>query len=327
MQEMLRKLHKNNSGASLLFVLGIMMFLLIIGTSVLLAASTNAGFATNQRERNQIKILDESIHKTIMFSLQNGLDDGDLGTLGRQLAWALYQARVLCESVPCVPDPDGHRCHTSCIVATCNVRHNCLPNIVVYDSATLPNGIRFDDGFGNNFLFTDGGLEATVTNITLAFPTQVITETAHACAIYGWEFFDEDAEELIFELLVPCTPPLATIFANMIVTVTIDINTPNRRTRTVTSRALYQYTEGLISINNVPADAPFLAFPITLEALEQALIDGTVPEPNPLVFCPIFNDPAAFPPGFLVEIIDDDGNTFTNFGIWELISYENIETN
>jgi hypothetical protein len=82
---------KDKSGASLMFVLGIMLFLMAIGVSALVAASANAGFALRQKEYSQIRILDESIHNNIMYSLQHAPGNEDF--LSYQLVMALFEAR------------------------------------------------------------------------------------------------------------------------------------------------------------------------------------------------------------------------------------------
>jgi len=64
------KIIKSKSGASLMFVLGLMMLLLAIGVSVLTAASANYIMPLRQREHSRLLILEESVHKNIMHSLQ-----------------------------------------------------------------------------------------------------------------------------------------------------------------------------------------------------------------------------------------------------------------
>ncbi|MCL1819029.1 MAG: hypothetical protein FWG36_00060 [Oscillospiraceae bacterium] len=79
------KVLKNQKGVSFVFVLGIMLVLMAISVSVLVAASTNSGFFANQREHNQIRILEDSVHKNIMYGLQ-------IGDLGDQIATEIYNA-------------------------------------------------------------------------------------------------------------------------------------------------------------------------------------------------------------------------------------------
>ena len=61
---------KNKSGASLMFVLGIMLFLLAIAGSVLAAASANIGANARQERHNRAELLTESIHRNIKYSLE-----------------------------------------------------------------------------------------------------------------------------------------------------------------------------------------------------------------------------------------------------------------
>jgi hypothetical protein len=78
---------KNNSGASLLFVLAVMFLLLSIGASVLLAAGAGRGALARQAEHNQLMLLDESVQRNIMHSLQSPEED----SLGAQIVWAVFE--------------------------------------------------------------------------------------------------------------------------------------------------------------------------------------------------------------------------------------------
>ena len=86
------KVLKNNSGASILFVLAITFLLLAIGVSVLIAAAAGRGAMVRQMKHNQFRLLDNSIHNTIMYSLQQK-NDAD-NSLGAQLVWALYETAI-----------------------------------------------------------------------------------------------------------------------------------------------------------------------------------------------------------------------------------------
>lgn len=81
---------RGRRGASLIFVLGMMLCLMLISVSVLAAATANARYSVNQREHDQILLLDNSIQKNIMYSLQR--DESDDNYLSFQLAKALYDA-------------------------------------------------------------------------------------------------------------------------------------------------------------------------------------------------------------------------------------------
>jgi len=83
------KVLKNNSGASILFVLAVTFLLLAIGVSVLIAASAGRGAMVRQIKHNQMILLDNSIHNSILFSLQK-IEDPE-NSLGARLVWALYE--------------------------------------------------------------------------------------------------------------------------------------------------------------------------------------------------------------------------------------------
>jgi len=82
---------KSTSGVSLMFVLGVMMMLLLIGASLLVAASANIGSNIRQNEFNRVMLLSNSIHRNIMYSLQ--ADPENEGLLANQLAWIIYEAQ------------------------------------------------------------------------------------------------------------------------------------------------------------------------------------------------------------------------------------------
>jgi hypothetical protein len=84
--------NRGKSGASLIFVLGIMMMLMAIGFSVFAAASANRGAALRQTEHNAVLLLENSIHNNIRHSLQYG-DGYKEDRLWNQLLQVLYEAR------------------------------------------------------------------------------------------------------------------------------------------------------------------------------------------------------------------------------------------
>jgi len=81
---------KDTTGVSLMFVLGVMMMLLLIGASLLVAASSNVGTNIRQNEFNRVMLMSNSIHRNIMYSLQ--ADPENEGLLANQLAWIIYEA-------------------------------------------------------------------------------------------------------------------------------------------------------------------------------------------------------------------------------------------
>ncbi len=91
----------NNSGASLMFVLAVMLLLMAIGTSALVAASAAAGSGLAKEGYNQQKLYADSIQQTIKYSLQIGNDPnpakgdkdklvGSTITMGGKLLGQLY---------------------------------------------------------------------------------------------------------------------------------------------------------------------------------------------------------------------------------------------
>jgi len=78
----------NKSGVSLLFVIGILGLLLAIGGSVMAAASANFGSNNRQNQYNRAVILNNSIQRNIMHSLQ--ADQTNVNSLAYNIANALY---------------------------------------------------------------------------------------------------------------------------------------------------------------------------------------------------------------------------------------------
>jgi len=90
---------KCKSGASILFVLGIMMLLLALSSSALTAASSNRGSNLRQNQYNSAVVLTDSIHRNIKYSL--GLEPADAGfsnSLASELAWAIYDGYIVTDT-------------------------------------------------------------------------------------------------------------------------------------------------------------------------------------------------------------------------------------
>jgi hypothetical protein len=94
---------KSESGASLLFTLAVTMLLIALGTSALVAASTSSGYLLRQREHSQVRLLQDSVHESIMRNLEapdsgefpillNG--DGNLGVLLVKEIYEIYEAEI-----------------------------------------------------------------------------------------------------------------------------------------------------------------------------------------------------------------------------------------
>lgn len=72
----LKRVIKDNSGASIMFVLGIALLLLAISTSALVAASASDGARIAKQTRNQLNLYSDSVQKIIMSSLMSKDDKG-----------------------------------------------------------------------------------------------------------------------------------------------------------------------------------------------------------------------------------------------------------
>jgi hypothetical protein len=125
-------------------------------------------------------------------------------------------------------------------------------------------------------------------SIELSFPMQeVVVITTPKPAVYRFEpaVLDEYGDEITPEryiLEMPREPKTVKITARMNVIVEIDANG-----RTATSRAIYRYTDGMLSDDPDPAD------------LKHAEVEDAT---------------------FVGDMV------FTNYGKWELIRYENIDS-
>jgi len=82
---------KNESGVSILFVLGIMMMILAVGASVMAAAFGNAGIGVRQERHNRAMLLTDSIHRNIKHSLQMGDHYDFMSYLSGQIAWYIFE--------------------------------------------------------------------------------------------------------------------------------------------------------------------------------------------------------------------------------------------
>lgn len=219
-QNSIREILTNKSGASLIFVLGVMAFLFAIGASALAAASANTGFILNQREHNQIIILDDSIHRNILHALQRppagSEDEEDL--LSTQIAMAVYKA------------------------------NDSELNDAMGMGPFLPGGL-------SNIQLDIGGVNIESGNVRmervlLSFPQQEVHIRDAIPAIYRIDY-DYDPVTGISTprppvLVSPRIPRTATINATMVVTVDITVGS-GAEARIITSRAFYEYTGGRLS--------------------------------------------------------------------------------
>ena len=216
---------KSASGASILFVLGIMMFLMAIGVSTLVAASANAGFLIKQRDYSKVQMLDRSVHDNIMYSLS--IDpELDNTSLAYQLAWDVFEAKALNPATGRLDDVDLR---------------------IEIDGVDIHNP--------NNIIH--------VESITLSFPGQIvdikgpIPGVPPRDPVYGPDP-DGSGETVLLDPGfpgIPRIPRTASESAIMFVEVVINARIVNGRARTITSRAVYEYPIGRLSDLDESIDA------------------------------------------------------------------------
>ena len=252
----LMNLLKDNRGASLIFVLGIMMFLFVICASVLVAAGNNLSYMINQRDHGQIQAIDESIHKTIMFGLQDNINGGieNTSSLGWQLARALFDAADEFGEwlVPVV--------FTNCPVHTPNLDPACdeCNEGIVFDY----DGLALDDG------------RIRISRIELMFIDQRVDILEAEPGLCLWvdepEGIDEDGDPIPpppphLDLedhedfgCIPRIPKEAWVDVALQVTVDIRVNFVRLGTtisRTVRTRAVYSYEGGHLTEDEIDEDS------------------------------------------------------------------------
>jgi len=180
---------RERTGASLLFVLGIMMFLMAIGVSTMTAASANASYVFRQRDYSRAQMLDKSVHESILHSLQ--FDAASQTSLSFQLADAVYKAN----------DPASTTTYSASGLADINLRVN-VGGIDIYNTANLVH----------------------VVGVTLSFSDETVNITPPLPAIY--ELDEEGIKVDPPILLFSREPKTATFSARM--TVEVEINARGR---------------------------------------------------------------------------------------------------
>jgi hypothetical protein len=81
---------RDKKGASVIFVLGVMVFLMAIGISVLVAATTTGMSSPIKQKEHEIHLLKhDSVHRNVMYSLQADPTDEN-GFLSAQIVRLLY---------------------------------------------------------------------------------------------------------------------------------------------------------------------------------------------------------------------------------------------
>jgi len=213
----IKKALKCKSGASIVFVLGIMMFLMAIGVSTMAAGAANSGALMRQNEYNKILMLGKSVHDNIMFSLQ--ADPGNEDLLGFQLATAMFKTYDAYD-----PDIDpGHPLYVPPQLEPIDDMIIRINGEYLY----FPNQPSLD--------------KIHISNVVFRFPIQDIVETP---AIDFDPIFD--GTDYYTPERVPRT---ATINARMVVDIEItarDLRL-NGSDRHIVSRAVYEYKNGRLS--------------------------------------------------------------------------------
>ena len=209
----IKKTLKCKSGASIIFVVGIMMFLMAIGVSTMAAGASNAGALQRQNEYNRILLLSKSVHDNIMYSLQANPEDDVL--LGYQLAYALFSAYdMMMREVEDELDQE--------------IDPLPLKNIINKIQIRIGEDLLFDANYPSTDMIH-------VSGVTFKFPVQDIVDSP-AIMLY-------DSEDNIIEIIKPRT---ATINARMVVEIEVTARDlrADSNDRRVLSRATYEYKNG-----------------------------------------------------------------------------------
>jgi hypothetical protein len=197
----------------MIFVLGIMLFLLAIGVSTMAAAFANAGYIMRQTYFSRARMLHESIHENIMYSLQADPEDEDL--LGYMLTMAIFRANDPADPDFVLPSSPGE------------------PNPGFADITDMQITL---DGIS----LADFGGRITLESITITFPNQLVSITEAVPAI-AQDPPGATGDNIITHAR-PREPRTATVNASMIVEVTV-----RSVGRSITSIAVFEYTGGRLT--------------------------------------------------------------------------------
>jgi hypothetical protein len=208
----------NKTGASLVFVLGVMMMLLAIGVSVFAAASANTGARLRQEVYHQVVLLNESVQESIFHMLtQKPVEYANPVTstnLLTRLAWEAYRERSAEGAEELFIGLDG------------------------FEFA----------GSGVSLLGADRGISIASVKIHLTFPgTQIrITPARDEISIPD---LDDDGNPMDTGIFVPREPKR--VLVNMDIEVAVEIDAGGR---SVFSSAFYKITD-CVFIDNL-VDSP-----------------------------------------------------------------------
>ena len=328
----LHKLHTDNAGVSLIFVLASMLFLMAVCASLLVAASTNVGYRVTQWEHSQVGILEDSIHQNIMYSLQS--DPADVDGMAYQLAMALYEAKDsrffttgiapgLSDDTKIEIEINGNPL-TSGIVSFSEAKLSfpeqnvaILPEIPAVwweEYLRLPDPDDFVSMADLEDFFDDAEV-----SISPGYMDELWEEIKDGKLVEGDILKDEDGNAIIefYRMIVPRTPCEAYVNASMVITVKCQVQDRNdpTRSRTITSRTSYEYMGGYLSDD--PDGAGYIAYAADLAGMTD--VDA-------------WRDNPVLKPDVYIDNIYLEGNPFKpekmdliNIGEWRLISYENVD--
>jgi len=125
---------KNKSGASLLFVLGVMLLLMSMGASAMIAASSNVGSNLRQKQYNIAILLNDSIHRNIMHSLQPTNAAAFENSLASSLIMEIYKEyERVNNTIPGLPIPKDINLEMTISDETINAKHDIVLSFIFKD--------------------------------------------------------------------------------------------------------------------------------------------------------------------------------------------------
>jgi hypothetical protein len=237
---------RDKSGVSLLIVLAVMLLIMAIGVSVLVAAGASMGFVRSQQEYNRVRLLEESVHRSIMYELQRPTAGVSQGTLDTRLATRIAEAAYWIAEQGAAGD-------SRYLPATLPAFDPALT--VRLDGAVPASGNVSLHSVDVAFSIQPGDF-MTLSGPTPAQIWPVWVPSAAGTELLDPEDPDSEAGEWVWPtcddtgLLLPQIlrqPRIAALSANVTVTVVIAINAGEANETLVTSTAIYRYAGGALS--------------------------------------------------------------------------------
>jgi hypothetical protein len=200
---------QDKSGASVIFVLAVMVFLMAIGVSVLVAATTTGmNSPIQQKEHDILLLMQDSVHRNIMYSLQ-----ADPTDLSAQIVKLIYDER------------------------------EDINELEIPITAKLDNGNHLDR---TDVAFSFRNVNVAITDAVPAVLTLIPDEWAYDDFNYPyvltWKLSFEE-EDNGYGKSDPRLPQTATVNAEMVVAVTVT----NENGFVMSSEAVYRFTGGKFS--------------------------------------------------------------------------------